>query len=85
MKPLCCAALCIPLAATHSLAQVTTSQYDNFRTGATLTETILTPQTINVNNSANWAPSRSTGRSTPNPSSCQPSKSRAKASAMCSS
>jgi hypothetical protein len=31
-----------------SLAQVTTSQYDNFRTGATLNEKILTPQNVNV-------------------------------------
>jgi len=31
-----------------SVAQVTTSQYDNFRTGATLNERILTPQNVNA-------------------------------------
>lgn len=31
-----------------ALAQVTTSQYDNFRTGATLNEKILTPQNVNA-------------------------------------
>jgi hypothetical protein len=36
-------ALAIP-----ALAQVTTSQYDNSRTGATLTEKILTPQNVNA-------------------------------------
>lgn len=35
-------------AAASSLAQVTTSQYDNFRTGATLHEKILTPQNVNA-------------------------------------
>ncbi len=34
--------------AIPALAQVTTSQYDNFRTGATLHETILTPQNVNA-------------------------------------
>jgi len=39
----------ISLCAFASLrAQVTTSQYDNFRTGATLHETILTPQNVNA-------------------------------------
>jgi hypothetical protein len=43
--------LCIVgLAIIHvsALAQVTTSQYDNFRTGATLNEKALTPQNVNV-------------------------------------
>jgi len=31
-----------------SLAQVTTSQYDNFRTGATLNERTLNPQNVNA-------------------------------------
>jgi hypothetical protein len=31
-----------------AVAQVTTSQYDNFRTGATLNETVLTPQNVNA-------------------------------------
>ncbi len=31
-----------------ALAQVTTSQYDNARTGATLNEKILTPQNVNA-------------------------------------
>jgi len=34
--------------ASAALAQVTTSQYDNFRTGATLNEKILTPQNVNA-------------------------------------
>ncbi len=32
----------------QAVAQVTTSQYDNFRTGATLNEKILTPQNVNA-------------------------------------
>ena len=42
-----CIALEVTLAITTSLAQVTTSQYDNSRTGATLHERILTPQNVN--------------------------------------
>lgn len=38
-------ALAVPLATTFG--QVTTSQYDNLRTGATLNEKILTPQNVN--------------------------------------
>ena len=38
----------ISCAAACSLAQVTTSQYDNFRTGATLNEKTLTPQNVNT-------------------------------------
>jgi len=39
----------ISLCASASLrAQVTTSQYDNFRTGTTLNEKILTPQNVNA-------------------------------------
>ena len=43
MKPV---AICLSVLALASLctAQVTTSQYDNARTGATLNEKILTPQ-----------------------------------------
>lgn len=44
MKSLLCAAL---LFTAPALAQVTTSQYDNFRTGGTLHEKILTPQNVN--------------------------------------
>lgn len=33
---------------TCLLAQVTTSQYDNFRSGATLSEKVLTPQNVNA-------------------------------------
>ncbi len=40
-------ALALALAAIPALAQVTTSQYDNSRTGATLNEKILTPQNVN--------------------------------------
>lgn len=36
------------LIATTLFAQVTTSQYDNFRTAATLNEKILTPQNVNA-------------------------------------
>src|SRR5438477_330190 len=47
MKPLtiCATVITFTLAA---LAQVTTSQYDNLRTGATLNERILTPQNVNA-------------------------------------
>jgi hypothetical protein len=43
-----CAILALVLSAAATLAQVTTSQYDNFRTGATLHEKSLTPQNVNV-------------------------------------
>ncbi len=39
-------ALAVPL--TTAFGQVTTSQYDNLRTGATLNEKILTPQNVNA-------------------------------------
>ena len=42
-----CIAFEIVLAPT-SVAQIATSQYDNSRTGATLTEKILTPQNVNA-------------------------------------
>ncbi|HET9305339.1 MAG TPA: pyrrolo-quinoline quinone [Candidatus Sulfotelmatobacter sp.] len=42
------AALILALTAAAATAQVTTSQYDNFRTGATLHERILTPQNVNA-------------------------------------
>jgi hypothetical protein len=50
MKPrtICGAAITFVLAAIPALAQVTTSQYDNFRTGATLHEKTLTPQNVNA-------------------------------------
>jgi outer membrane protein assembly factor BamB len=50
MKPLliCCIVLTFALAATTAAAQVTTSQYDNLRTGATLNEKTLTPQNVNA-------------------------------------
>ena len=38
----------LALGATSVLAQVTTSQYDNLRTGATLIEKTLTPQNVNA-------------------------------------
>ncbi len=44
---LCHALLAFSILASVALAQVTTSQYDNSRTGATLTEKILTPQNVN--------------------------------------
>ncbi len=43
-----CIGLEVVLAITTSLAQITTSQYDNSRTGTTLTEKVLTPQTVNA-------------------------------------
>src|SRR5437879_2151182 len=46
MPAICCAALA--LAGINAIAQVTTSQYDNQRTGATLSESILTPENVNV-------------------------------------
>jgi len=50
MKPLIrrCALVASALVATAGFAQVTTSQYDNLRTGATLNEKILTPQNVNA-------------------------------------
>src|SRR5580700_8068310 len=38
--------LAVPM--TTAVGQVTTSQYDNMRTGATLNEKILTPQNVNA-------------------------------------
>jgi hypothetical protein len=43
-----CALLPLALAVLSCSAQVTTSQYDNFRTGATLNEKILTPRNVNT-------------------------------------
>lgn len=50
MKPFPTASslLALALSALPCFAQVTTSQYDNFRTGATLSEKILTPQNVNA-------------------------------------
>jgi hypothetical protein len=42
-----CALLTIAATTTTAIAPVLTSQYDNMRTGATLNETILTPQNVN--------------------------------------
>ena len=49
MKPLktWCALPALACVAMNAHAQVTTSQYDNSRTGATLREKILTPQNVN--------------------------------------
>src|SRR6476660_1961225 len=43
-----CVVLEIALGMTIGVAQVTTSQYDNMRTGATLNEKTLTPQNVNA-------------------------------------
>jgi hypothetical protein len=43
-----CIALVIAAATKTTVAQVTTSQYDNLRTGATLNEKTLTPQNVNA-------------------------------------
>ncbi|MGA7753054.1 MAG: pyrrolo-quinoline quinone [Candidatus Sulfotelmatobacter sp.] len=48
MNRLCRAALLSALAGIPSIAQVTTSQYDNARTGATLHEKILNPSNVNA-------------------------------------
>jgi hypothetical protein len=49
MKPVAtCLATLVVVHASLCTAQVTTSQYDNTRTGATLNETILTPQNVNA-------------------------------------
>src|SRR6266849_3157089 len=45
----CCAVPTFALASIAAVALVTTSQYDNLRTGATLSESILVPQNVNVN------------------------------------
>ena len=47
-RSVCHMGLGVAIAVTSSVAQVTTSQYDNFRTGAVLTERILTPQNVNA-------------------------------------
>lgn len=47
MNAVRCAAVAL-VALVPAIAQVTTSQYDNTRTGATLGEKILTPQNVNV-------------------------------------
>ena len=47
---ICCLVHEVALASSTSVAaQVLTSQYDNLRTGATLSEKILTPQNVNAN------------------------------------
>lgn len=43
-----CVALVTGLGGTAAEAQITTSQYDNMRSGATLNEKILTPQNVNA-------------------------------------
>src|SRR6266702_5104612 len=42
-----CAVVTLALGAGAGAAQVATSQYDNWRTGATLNEKVLTPQNVN--------------------------------------
>ncbi|HEV3039336.1 MAG TPA: pyrrolo-quinoline quinone [Candidatus Angelobacter sp.] len=44
---ICSTILGFLFALTAAFGQITTSQYDNLRTGATLTETVLTPQNVN--------------------------------------
>jgi len=45
---ICCALLTFACVAVTAVAQVTTSQYDKLRTSATLSETILIPENVNV-------------------------------------
>ena len=44
----CCALIAFAVAAISAFAQVTTSQYDNQRTGATLHEKTLTAENVNA-------------------------------------
>jgi hypothetical protein len=47
---ICCLVLAVALSSSTTVAaQVLTSQYDNLRIGATLSEKILTPQNVNAN------------------------------------
>ena len=72
--------LSFALAAIPAAAQVTTSQYDNFRTGATLNEKILTPQNVNSKQFGQVsAHLESTAPSTPSLYSSRPSKFPARA------
>jgi len=48
MSANCIGVLALCLVSLSSIAQVTTSQYDNSRTGATLNEKVLTPQNVNA-------------------------------------
>lgn len=48
MLRLCCAPIVLLLLAFPVFAQIATSQYDNFRTGANLNEQILTPKNVNA-------------------------------------
>src|SRR5437660_1491771 len=50
MRPvwIACGVFVLALAAVGAAAQVTTSQYDNLRTGATLSEKTLTPLNVNA-------------------------------------
>ena len=48
LSAIACGMFALPLAANFASGQITTSQYDNQRTGATLTETVLTPRNVNV-------------------------------------
>jgi hypothetical protein len=50
MKPplIYCVALQVVFASAISVAQITTSQYDNLRNGSTSNEKVLTPQNVNA-------------------------------------
>src|SRR5580765_7960745 len=48
MSANCMGVVALALVSLPSVAQVTTSQYDNSRTGATLNEKVLTPQNVNA-------------------------------------
>jgi hypothetical protein len=43
-----CTALALALSCTLALSQITTSQYDNMYTGATLRDKILTPANVSA-------------------------------------
>jgi len=48
LLPIACAVIVVLLSPAPALSQITTSQYDNMRTGATLNEKTLTPVNVNA-------------------------------------
>jgi hypothetical protein len=63
-----CTVLTLAFTASTASAQVTTSQYDNLRSGATLTETVLAPQNVNAKQFGKLGAPFATGRSLGSPS-----------------
>src|SRR5579864_4568388 len=48
LSPILCGVIFVVLSHVPALSQITTSQYDNMRTGATLNEKVLTPANVNA-------------------------------------